>query len=69
MNRTTITLPEPLVEKLRRFVGAKTKAEAVRKAIEETMSHRAQIRWLEATRGRRLLDPDASSLRDRLAER
>ncbi|MBI2059169.1 MAG: hypothetical protein HYT87_05295 [Nitrospirae bacterium] len=69
MNRTTVTLPESAVEELRRLRGARSKADAVRSAVEEAIAYQKQILWLEQTRGKRHLHPNTAGWRDRIGDR
>lgn len=62
MTRMTVTIDERLVEETRKALKVRTKAEAIRRALEETLRRRALERVLEHA-GRVALDLDQEGLR------
>ena len=62
MKRMTITVDEALVEETRRALKARTKAEAIRQALEEALRRRRLERVLDHA-GRIELDLDQEKLR------
>jgi len=69
MNRTTITLPSNLVETLRKLEGVKTKAAAVRQAVEAAVKRYQQLRWMQQNQGRRLLNSETADWRHQIERR
>jgi Arc/MetJ family transcription regulator len=62
MSRMTITVDEALVEETRKALKARTKAEAIRQALEEALRRRRLERVLDHA-GRVELDLDQGKLR------
>lgn len=62
MSRMTVTVDEGLVEEARAALGAATKSEAIRRALEEVLRRRKLQRALEHA-GRVELDLDPERLR------
>lgn len=62
MSRMTVTVDEGLIEEARNALGAATKSEAIRRALEEVLRRRRLERALENA-GRVELDLDADRLR------
>lgn len=62
MSRMTITVDEALVEETRKALKAKTKAEAIRRSLEEVLRRRRLERVLDHA-GRVELDLDQAKLR------
>lgn len=62
MSRMTVTVDEALIEKARNALGAATKSEAIRRALEELLRRRKLERALENA-GRVELDVDPERLR------
>lgn len=62
MSRMTVTVDEGLIEKARNALGAATKSEAIRRALEEVLRRRKLERALENA-GRVELDLDPERLR------
>ena len=62
MTRITITVDEALVEETRKALKAKTKAEAIRRSLEETLRRGRLERMLDHA-GRVKLDLDQAKLR------
>lgn len=62
MSRMTVTVDEGLIERARNALGAATKSEAIRRALEEVLRRRKLERALENA-GRVELDLDPERLR------
>lgn len=62
MSRMTVTVDDGLIEEARNALGAATKSEAIRRALEEVLRRRKLQRALENA-GRVELDIDAERLR------
>jgi hypothetical protein len=62
--RTTLDLPEELVKKAMKTVGARTKTAAITQALEELI-RKYQIQPLKRYKGRIDLDIDLDASRDR----
>lgn len=62
MSRMTVTVDEGLIEQARNALGAATKSEAIRRALEEVLRRRRLERALENA-GRVELDVDPEQLR------
>lgn len=62
MSRMTVTVDEGLIEEARTALGAATKSEAIRRALEEVLRRRKLQRALENA-GRVELDLDPDRLR------
>jgi metal-responsive CopG/Arc/MetJ family transcriptional regulator len=62
MTRMTVTVDERLIEDARNALGARTKSEAIRQALEEVLRRRKLQRALEHA-GRIELDLDPERLR------
>jgi Arc/MetJ family transcription regulator len=62
MSRMTVTVDEGLIEEARNALGAATKSEAIRRALEEVLRRRRLQRALENA-GRVELDLDQDRLR------
>lgn len=62
MSRMTVTVDEGLIEEARNALGAATKSEAIRRALEEVLRRRRLQRALENA-GRVELDVDPERLR------
>jgi Arc/MetJ family transcription regulator len=62
MSRMTVTVDEGLIEEARNALGAATKSEAIRRALEEVLRRRRLQRALENA-GRVELDLDPERLR------
>lgn len=62
MSRMTVTVDEGLIEEARNALGAATKSEAIRRALEEVLRRRKLERALENA-GRVELDVDPERLR------
>jgi metal-responsive CopG/Arc/MetJ family transcriptional regulator len=59
VSRVTVTVNESLVEEVRVLLGAATKSEAVRRALEEVLRHRKLQRALDNAGGIELdIDPE-----------
>ncbi|MDF7816878.1 type II toxin-antitoxin system VapB family antitoxin [Runella sp. MFBS21] len=65
--KTTIDLPEDLIEEAMRITGSKSKIDAIKKALHELIEREKRLKLLNF-KGKVDLDIDLNSLRDRASK-
>lgn len=65
--KTTIDLPEDLIEEAMRITGSKSKIDAIKKALHELIEREKRLKLLNFKR-KVDLDIDLNSLRDRASK-